>query len=187
MLGVHDGHNAGAALVQNGTVIAAISEERLNNIKNYSGVPIQAVQKVFEIAQLKPEDVTFIAVGCYLRMGNPLQVEKNPIHTAQELIAPYFHNTKIIKLAIKMLGKVRGRPGLYALFERLNIRKKPIIFVEHHQTHAACAYYQRPWEDKSLILTLDGMGDGISATVSVGEGNDIKRISETRHLPDSLR
>ncbi|MCJ7805548.1 hypothetical protein MUP46_02800 [Patescibacteria group bacterium] len=185
VLGVHDGHNAGAALILNGAVIAAINEERLNNIKNYSGVPALAIQKVFEIARLKPEDVTLIAVGCYLRVGNPLQVEKNPIHTVQELVAPHIHNTKIMKLAVKMLGKLRGRPGLYALFEKLDIRKKPIIFVEHHQTHAACAYYQRPWQDKSLILTLDGMGDGISATVSVGEGNNIKRISETSFY-DSL-
>ena len=51
ILGIHDGHNAGAALLKDGKVLAAISEERLNNIKNYSGPPLLAIKKVYEIAK----------------------------------------------------------------------------------------------------------------------------------------
>lgn len=48
ILGIHDGHNGGAALIKDGEVLPAINEERLNNIKNYSGVPAQAIKKVFD-------------------------------------------------------------------------------------------------------------------------------------------
>ena len=54
VLGLHDGHNAGAALVRDGKVIAAIQEERLVNVKNYSGVPVQAIPAVFDIAGIEP-------------------------------------------------------------------------------------------------------------------------------------
>jgi|LFRM01.1.fsa_nt_gb carbamoyltransferase len=47
ILGIHNGHNAGAALIKNGSVVAAIQDERLNNIKNYGGTPINAVRVIF--------------------------------------------------------------------------------------------------------------------------------------------
>ena len=55
----------------------------------------------------------------------------------------------------------------------------PLIFIEHHLSHASSAYYQRPFNESAVILTLDGSGDGLSATVSIGEGFKIKRIAET--------
>jgi carbamoyltransferase len=53
VLGIYDGHNASAALTKNGSVVAAIQEERLVNEKNYSGTPTNAIKKVFEIANLQ--------------------------------------------------------------------------------------------------------------------------------------
>lgn len=185
VLGIHDGHNAGAALICNGKVLAAINEERLNNIKNYSGTPELAIKEVFKIADIDPSLVSVIAIGCYLRIGDPLKVEKNVVHTLQELIAPYLHSKWFIKAYVRLLHNFGDRAGMYKVLRELNIGDKQVVFVEHHLTHAACAYYQRPWKDKSLILTLDGMGDGLSATVSIGQGFEIKRISETSFY-DSL-
>jgi carbamoyltransferase len=62
VLGIHDGHNASAALVKNGSVVAAIQEERLVNEKNYSGTPRNSIRKVFEIANIHPSDVDLIAI-----------------------------------------------------------------------------------------------------------------------------
>ena len=56
-LGVNDGHTAGAAIVRDGQVIAAIQEERLVNIKNYSGVPHKAIAEVLRISKVHPADV----------------------------------------------------------------------------------------------------------------------------------
>jgi carbamoyltransferase len=63
VLGIHEGHNAGAALIKNGSVVAAIQEKRLNNEKNFSGIPVLSISKVFEIAKIVPSDVNLIAIA----------------------------------------------------------------------------------------------------------------------------
>lgn len=185
ILGIHDGHNGGAALIRDGEVLAAINEERLNNIKNYSGVPILAIKKVFDIAKINPTDVNLIAIASFLRLDDPVRVEGNKLHFLAETLAPLMHQKWFIKNSIFILHKFRKVEGIISVLNELGIANKKVSFIEHHLTHAACAYYQRPWDGKALILTLDGMGDGLSATVSIGSGFNIKRIAETSFY-DSL-
>ncbi|MCL5070653.1 MAG: hypothetical protein M1308_07130 [Actinobacteria bacterium] len=185
ILGIHDGHNAGAALIKDGEILAAISEERLNNTKNFSGVPAMAIKKVFEIAEISPSEVNLIAVASLLRLDDPVKVEGNKLHFLAEHIAPLMHQKWFIKNSIFILHKFRKINGIIDVLNELGLADKKISFFEHHLAHAACAYYQRPWNDKTLILTLDGMGDGISASVNIGSGFNIKRIAETSFY-DSL-
>ncbi len=179
ILGIHDGHNAGAALIQDGKVLAAISEERLNNIKNYSGVPELAMRKVFEISGVKTSEVDSVAIASFLRLDDPVKVDGNKLHFLAENISPLIHNKTFIKYSVSFLHKFRKIKGIVDVLDEIGINNKKVKFVEHHLAHAACAYYQRPWDDKTLILTLDGMGDGLSATVSIGSNFSIKRIAET--------
>ena len=75
VLGIHDGHNASAALVKNGSVLAAIQEERLVNEKNYSSTPTNSIRKVFEIANIHPSEVDLIAIASLVRIitsNNPV-------------------------------------------------------------------------------------------------------------------
>lgn len=184
VLGIHDGHNAGAALVKNGRVVAAISEERLTNIKNYSGPPLLSIKKVFEIAQIDPSDVDIITIGCFVRAGSPY-TDKNWLAEVQVKLAPYFHSHLFAKTYVKTLHLFRQTKDLKTLFASLGMESKPIIFIEHHLSHAACAFYQKPWKEETLILTLDGSGDGLSATVSIGKDYKIERVAETTFY-DSL-
>ena len=80
VLGIHDGHNSGAALVKNGSVVAAIQEERLNNEKNFSGTPVLSISKVFDIAKIAPSDVDIIAIAGLIKTHAPL-IER-PLHVA---------------------------------------------------------------------------------------------------------
>lgn len=185
ILGIHDGHNAGAALIRDGEVLAAINEERLNNIKNYSGIPELAIKKVFEIAKVNPKDTDLITVASLLRLDDPVKVEGNKLHILAEYIAPLMHKKWFIKSSVFLLHKFRKIEGIIHVLNKMGIGDKKVSFIEHHLAHAACAYYQRPWDDKTLILTLDGMGDGLSATVSTGSGFNIKRVAETSFY-DSL-
>lgn len=178
VLGIHDGHNAGAALLVNGKITAAISEERLNNIKNYSGPPLHAIKKVFEISGVKPEDTDLISIGCLVRAGSPY-TDRNFLAQLQVKIAPYLHTHWFSHAYVSMFHSIRDMHELKTFFGNSGLSDKKITFVEHHLSHAATAYYQRPWEGDALILTLDGSGDGISATVSIGHGNEIKRIAES--------
>ena len=185
ILGIHDGHNAGAALVQDGKVLAAINEERLNNIKNFSGAPILAIKKVFEISKISPSAVNLITIASFLRLDDPVKVEGNKLHILAEHIAPLIHQKWLIKSSVYFLNKFRKISEIVDVLNELGIGDKKINYIEHHLAHAACAYYQRPWDDKTLVLTLDGMGDGLSATVNIGYNFNIKRIAETSFY-DSL-
>jgi carbamoyltransferase len=184
VLGIHDGHNAGAALIKDGCVLVAISEERLNNIKNFFGPPLLAITEVFKIAKIKPQDLDLIAIGCYTRVGPPY-ADINWLGRVQVALAPYLHSKSFAHGYVKLLSKFRETRDLKKRFSLLGIADKPVTIVEHHLSHAACAFYQRPWQDDALILTLDGSGDGLSATVSLGRGFKIERIAETAFY-DSL-
>ena len=65
--------------------------------------------------------------------------------------------------------------------ELKNIKLPPLLFSEHHLSHASAAYFGSPFDlnKETLILTCDGAGDGLSATVSIANGLEIKRISST--------
>src|SRR3989344_2182062 len=163
VLGIHDGHNSGAALISDGKVLAAINEERLNNIKNYSGTPALAIKKVFEISKIKPSEVNLVTIASFLRLDDPVKVEGNKLHFLAEYIAPLMHQKWFIKFSVALLHKFRKINEIKKVLGQLGIDQKETRFIEHHLAHAACAYYQKPWNEKTLILTLDGMGDGLSA------------------------
>ena len=63
VLGIHVGHDSGAALIQNGKILAAISEERIRNIKHYSGTPTKSIQEVLKIEKIHPSLVTTVAIA----------------------------------------------------------------------------------------------------------------------------
>ena len=180
VLGIHDGHNAGAALIKNGAVLAALNEERLNNIKNYSGPPLGAIKKVCQIAGLDASEIDIIAMVGLLRTHAP--IKERPFHTRlYERLTPYIHSHAFCNLLVKTLHRYRKMDELNRLFREMGIAEREIFFVEHHQAHAACAFYSRPWEGKTLVLTLDGAGDCLCSTVSTGDGTGMKRIASSTH------
>ena len=73
VLGINDGHDAGAALVQDGKVIAAVHEERLNNAKGFRGIPEKAIPKVFDISHTNPSDLNLTALASYYPPGGENQ------------------------------------------------------------------------------------------------------------------
>jgi len=180
VLGIHDGHNAGAALIKNGAVLAALNEERLNNIKNFSGPPLGAIKKVCQIAGIDASEIDIIAMVGLLRTHAP--IKERPFHTRlYERLTPYIHSHAFCNLLVKTLHRYRKMDELNRLFREMGIAEREIFFVEHHQAHAACAFYSRPWEGKTLVLTLDGAGDCLCSTVSTGDGTGMKRIASSTH------
>jgi carbamoyltransferase len=178
VLGIHEGHNAGAALIKNGCVVAAIQEERLVNEKNFSGLPSLSIQKVFEISHIHPSDVTVIAVAGLANAH--LSLKERPLHVKiYEKYAKLFSSHFVNAMLIKFLHKWRNMRDLSKLFKEVNLENIEILFIEHHTAHAACAYYQRPWSEETLVLTLDGAGDGLCSTVNIGRKNSLEKIAET--------
>ncbi len=178
VLGVNDGHDCGAALVRDGKVVAAVQEERLTNIKHHSGAPKLSVPEVYKIAKIHPSETDAIAIVSLNRVYSPL--EEYPFRVRLfEKLAPYLHGKSFVKFYVGLLQRSRNIDELKAIFASLGIGDKEVSFVEHHLTHASCAYRSAPWgyDEPVLVMTCDGAGDGVSSTVSVAEKGDINRIA----------
>ncbi len=146
-------HDSAAALVCDGEIAAAAQEERFSRRKNDERFPRQAIEFCLRHARLAPDQLT--AVVFY----------DKPITKFARLLESY--------LAVAPFGVLtfpRVLPGW--LSEKLNLRKTirdelpglrrdcPILFTEHHQAHAASAFYPSPFEE-AAILTVDGVGEWV--------------------------
>ncbi|MBI4294806.1 MAG: hypothetical protein HY669_01400 [Chloroflexi bacterium] len=178
VLGIHDGHEASAALVKNGRVLAALAEERLTNVKNHYGTPFKAIRKVFEISKVEPAQVDVIAIASLIKLRK-LLVEQETRLNLHIKFATLVHGHIFSRLFTNILHRFRDMAELNRLFVELGLDRTETVFIEHHRAHAACAYYPRPWDDETLVLTLDGAGDYLSATVNIGQGLDMERIAST--------
>jgi carbamoyltransferase len=186
VLGINDGHDAGAALVRNGKVLSALQEERPRNIKHYTGTPECAIREVFKIASVHPSEVDLIAMSGLVGQLAPL--DERPLSVRlYEGLSPYVASHSFAKLYVRVLHRLRKMERLRKVFVGLGVEDKEAVFVEHHLAHASCAYRSCPWpfDEPVLILTADGAGDGLSSTVSVGEKGQIRRIAESTYY-DSL-
>ncbi len=178
ILGIHDGHNASAVLIEDGKILFAIQEERLAYEKNKSGFPAQSVALILKTFFLTPAMIDKVAMAS--------------IHTSPEFASgDYFKNyaksqfTRYVKHTAKktplyFLYKLKRRKDRLQSLLNLGFQKEQIEFVEHHLCHAATAYFGShfPRQEKVLVLTNDGAGDGLCATVSIGEQGNLKRIAE---------
>lgn len=175
IIGIHDGHNATAALLKDGEIVAAISEERLSRIKNDPGYPKRAVDKVLEISNLSAGDIDYVALATnflhprefyqswdWYKKSYDDQISEEQTSNQKE---QYF--TK----------RLRERKA--TIIKHLGISEDKIKVVEHHLAHASAAYYGSGFGEDALVLTLDGSGDGVCATVNVIKNSKIKRIAET--------
>lgn len=177
ILGIHDGHNASACLLDDGVIRYVIQEERLSAIKNHTGFPRLAIQEILKATHLSVNDIDWVAMHSY----------HLPRSMNREELMKHFLTFSTILGKIKRLAKVTPLNYFYRKSRR---RKREralvgagfpldrVVFVEHHLAHATAAYFGSPWRDKVLILTADGAGDGLCATVNKGVGNTIQRIAQ---------
>jgi carbamoyltransferase len=186
VLGINDGHDSGAALIRNGSVLAALQEERPRNIKHFTGTPEHAIREVFKIGNVHPSEVDLIAMSGLVGQLAPLGDRSLSVKLL-ESASPYFASHSFAKLYVRVFHKLRKKERLRKVFSAIGIEDKEAIFVEHHMAHASCAYRSCPWsyDEPILVFTADGAGDGLSSTVNVGEKGQIKRIAESIYY-DSL-
>jgi carbamoyltransferase len=184
VLGIHDGHNASACLFSDGEVQLALQEERLRRIKNWSGPPTKATQWILEESGLSIDQVDWIAFNGYYA-AYPM--------TRDELMHDYRHindldvtlrrnarrlGTRVAK-GIGMLDGLRARKQEERVRDlvALGLPRDRMVFVEHHTAHAAAAYYGLGnFTDDTLVLTADGSGDGVCASVSIGRRGQLERL-----------
>ena len=184
ILGIHDGHNCGAALSVGGRIVAAICEERLTGVKNEVGFPGRSIEEVLRLAGVRARDLTEVAYasefmhhGSYLTDLEPWYV----VGAADQKMDDKRRKPETLKL----IFDERKRERVDQVVDLLGVKPDKVVFVEHHETHAATAYYTAPFAhaaDKVLVVTGDGSGDNLAGTVDICSGGKIERIAETsRH------
>jgi carbamoyltransferase len=195
VLGISDSHNSTAALYEDGRLLAAVAEERLRRVKNWMGFPEQAIHECLRIAQRRLEEVDFVAItGLAVPFPYPnreaiinaFHASKNGgmnFHYAKRALVQalykgrlkdLYHSTPIWKAR----DRERWRRRLADVL-KLGIPEEKIVIVEHHMAHASAAYYGwARFDEDILVLTNDGGGDSLCATVNIGTGGQLRRIAE---------
>ncbi|HLC81796.1 MAG TPA: carbamoyltransferase C-terminal domain-containing protein [Candidatus Nanoarchaeia archaeon] len=176
VLGIHDGHNASACLIEDGQIRLAMQEERLTNKKNQAGFPIESIKFLLSYSKLRPGEIDFVALSSL--HSSPLfasdayfKKEKSNLQRQAEIIG--------MKTPLYSLYKLQRRQERLKKIYSLGFSPKKVSLVEHHACHAATAYFGShfPRAEKVLVLTNDGAGDGLCATVSIGHNNQLTRLA----------
>lgn len=175
-------HDAAAALLRDGVLVAAVEEERLSRKKHDSGFPEHAIDfclrqagisggdleyvVFYEKPFLKFERILMTAVGTFPRSG------------------AVFREAMLSSFNEKLLIKSK-------LCSKLGIPAKRILFTEHHVSHAASAFFASPFEE-AAILTADGVGEWTTATIGqgtsqrMGKGTNALELRHEMRFPHSL-
>jgi len=168
-------HDSAAALLRDGEVVAACQEERLSRKKHDSGFPSRAVRYVLREGGITPSELD--AVGFY---DKPLLKFERMLST---YIATFPRSFSSFRKAMPLwIHEKLWIPSL--IRKELPAYKGPILFSEHHMSHAASCFLVSPFEE-AAILTVDGVGEWATASFGVGRGTDITLFKEIR-FPHSL-
>jgi len=178
-------HYSSACLFQDGNLIAAIPEERLNRKKFSAAFPEKSILKVLEVAGVDPGDIDQVAIGTRCEMFDSNKAQAGEYRkttrmvslTSQILPIRIIESNALKQFYIHTLGAVRRRQFMsryLPFFKELGIPSKKLVYYDHHTCHAAAAYYLSPSNQRTLIFTCDGNGDGDCGTVWIGEGNHLE-------------
>jgi carbamoyltransferase len=178
ILGINDGHDASACLIQDGRLICYSAEERRLNIKNYAGIPKASINAILKKTAINPRDIDAVALSSKIRTTVPTRGHK-PIYSILNFMSTMARSETATNIGRCLLSHLRRRKELLTWLAENNMADINLLTIDHHLTHAACAHFHRPWPDDALVLTLDGAGDGLCATVNIGHGNEIKTIART--------
>src|ERR1043166_2580370 len=157
ILGIHTGHDSSAALVVDGKIVADVAEERFTRTKHYCGLPSRALDYCLKSQNLTMADIDVVAVP-----SEAAAVELNFLFDLKggrrERFSP---DRQAFEFVREILNKPGVKPPLYVRNYPLSARTE-IVHVHHHLAHAASACYTSGTAEKQLVVTIDGIGDGVS-------------------------
>lgn len=172
-------HDSAAALVCDGEIIAAAQEERFTRKKHDPNFPLNAVK--YCLAELEKRGGTLDAVTFY----------DKPIRKFERILKTYFSTAPaglqsfMMAVPLWLKEKLWIPMEIEETLEKCGLKTIPTIyFPEHHESHAASAFFPSPFKS-AAILTLDGVGEWATSTIGRGDGNKLE-ILEDLHFPHSL-
>ena len=174
-------HDSAAALVEDGRIVAAAQEERFTRRKHDAGYPRHAIDFCLRQGGIAPADVDRVVF-----YDKPFLKFERLLETAVAFAPRGF---RFFSLAIpvwvreKLFQKELLRRELRALAPETDWAAR-LLFAEHHQSHAASAFYPSPFHE-AVVLTMDGVGEWATTSVAVGRGDELEMTREI-HFPHSL-
>ena len=179
VLGIADNHDSGAALIANGEIVAAINQERLDRQKNSSAFPYSAIDAVLQEAGMQTHDVDTVVVGTSYTPATILRMAPRFHQSAKKngQFSTSLHMYMMYQSVLRRTGMARfeQRASHFVLQQKLKnarLRTQPLVLMDHHEAHAQGAYRTQRHK-KCLVMTLDAMGDGCTASVWKGEGDQL--------------
>ena len=168
-------HDAAAAILRDGTLLAAAEEERFTRIKHDFGFPRRAIKFCLDAAAITAGDLDYVVFY------------EKPFHKFERILMTtlqgFPRSWKSFREAmINWLGDKLWIKSL--IKDELEVEDGKILFAEHHLSHAASAFYASPFEE-AAILTVDGVGEWTTAAMGRGQGTSIK-LSQEIPFPHSL-
>jgi len=174
-------HDSAAAILRDAEIVAAAQEERFTRRKHDAGFPDNAVSYCLDAAGVSLGDVDSIVFyeKPFLKFERLLETY---LATAPRgfrsfrMAMPLWLKHKLFQKS-QLIGKLRRIAPDAALEDKL-------LFAEHHQSHAASAFFASPFEE-AVVLTMDGVGEWATTSVAIGRGNSLETVREI-HFPHSL-
>jgi carbamoyltransferase len=168
-------HDAAAALLRDGQLLAAAEEERFTRIKHDFQFPQNAIQFCLETAGIRGEDLDHVVF-----FEKPFRKFDRILMT---VLQTYPQSWKVFRES--MITWMIDKLWVGSRIENeLNVPKEKVLFCEHHLSHAASAFLPSPFEE-AAILTIDGVGEWVTATWGIGKGTSIELRGQV-DFPHSL-
>src|SRR6202142_1351596 len=167
ILGLNMFHaDASAAIVQDGEVVFAVAEERLNRVKHYAGFPALAVEACLDAVGARITDVDHLAVG-----------QDSDANLSKKVQYALANPAKVLNFIKMRQRKESMRDVRSLLAQALDVDSATFKFqvhhLEHHIAHIASSYYCSPWE-KAAGFSYDGSGDFVSTMMARCQGPEIQ-------------
>jgi len=171
-------HDSAAAIITDGTIIAAAQEERFTRKKHDSSFPVHAIEFVLEAAGTSFNDLEAIAF-----YDKPYIKFERLIETYHAFV-PRGLKSFLSAIPVWIKEKIFMKKLIRDELRNFGTARPPLLFPEHHLSHAASAFFPSAFQE-AAILTLDGVGEWATSTICSGSNNQI-RILEEMHFPHSL-
>jgi carbamoyltransferase len=171
-------HDSAAAILVDGKIIAAAQEERFTRIKHDASFPEKAIRYVLDEVGISMEELSSVVF-----YEKPM-LKFERLLESYHAFAPKGLQSFITAMPIWIKEKLFMKKMLKDELSKIGKLKVPVLFTEHHLSHAASAFFPSPYQE-AAILTIDGVGEFASTTISKGKGKNISILKEIQY-PHSL-
>ena len=177
VLGVNAFHaDASAAIICNGSLVAAVEEERFTRIKHWAGFPENAIRYCIESSGVNAAEINVVAINT-----NPAANRIPKLLFAAKNALDFQFWKKAASIRGAKLDEVRSALSSISVMKDFS---GSIAAIEHHHAHVGAAFFTSSFE-RSALLSIDGMGDFASTMLAVGDRNSIQSLTKV-HYPHSL-